>query len=300
MIATMAATRMHANEVETDPALVRRLLAGQFPQWAGLPIEPVASDGTQHDIYRLGGELAVRLPRIGEATSQAGTEAQWLPRFAPHLPLAVPVPVAIGRPAEGYPFDWSVCTWLPGENATGPIDDLERAAVDLAAFVLALHRIDRTGGPRRPVGRGGSLAERDVEVRRSIWQLDDRVDAVATVASWEQSLSAPAWDRAGVWVHGDLLSSNLIVVNGRIAGVIDWGCLDVGDPAVDLLPAWNLFTAASRRRYRAELAVDDGTWLRGRGWALCQAVVALPYYWDTNPGIVAQASRALAEVLAGS
>jgi aminoglycoside phosphotransferase (APT) family kinase protein len=298
MIAAMAATRMHADEIATDPALVRRLLADQFPQWAELPIRPVGSHGTDHDIYRLGDQLATRLPRIGWATSQARTEAQWLPRFAPQLPLAVAMPVAMGRPGAGYPFDWSVCTWLPGDDATGPIDDLERAAVELAAFVRALRRIDPSGGPARPRGRGGRLVERDVEVRRSIAELDGRVDPVAALDSWEQSLAAAAWDRDGVWVHGDLLPGNLIVVDGHLSAVIDWGCLDVGDPAVDLLPAWNLFTAASRARFRSELEVDDATWLRGRGWALCQAVVALPYYWDTNPGIVAQASRALAEVLA--
>jgi hypothetical protein len=125
-------TRMHADEVETDVALVRRLLAGQFPRWAGLPIDPVESYGTDHDIYRLGDHLAVRLPRIGWATAQAHTEAKWLPRLAPQLPLALPVQLARGRPAEGYPFGWSVYEWLPGENANGTIGDLEQAAVDLA------------------------------------------------------------------------------------------------------------------------------------------------------------------------
>jgi hypothetical protein len=138
-------TRMHPDEVETDVALVRRLLAGQFPRWAGLPIDPVESYGTDHDIYRLGDHLAVRLPRIGWATAQAHTEAKWLPRLAPQLPLALPVQLARGRPAEGYPFGWSVYEWLPGENANGTIGDLEQAAVDLAGFVRALRRVDTTG-----------------------------------------------------------------------------------------------------------------------------------------------------------
>jgi aminoglycoside phosphotransferase (APT) family kinase protein len=234
-------TRMHPDEVETDVALVRGLLAGQFPRWAGLPIDPVESYGTDHDIYRLGDHLAVRLPRIGWATAQAHTEAKWLPRLAPQLPLALPVQLARGRPAEGYPFGWSVYEWLPGENANGTIGDLEQAAVDLAGFVRALRRVDTTGAhPRHPHGRGGPLAQHDEHVRRSV--------AV--------------------------------------------------DPACDLQPAWNLFAGPSRARFRDELAVDDASWLRGRGWALLQAVVALPYYWDTNPGMVRQASHAVAQVLA--
>ncbi len=295
----MGVTRMHADEVATDAALVRRLLAAQFPQWSDRPIEPVVSYGTDHDIYRLGADLAVRLPRIGWATAQAAKEAKWLPRLAPHLPLALPVPVAMGHPADGYPFDWSVCTWLPGQNANGTIRDLDLAAADLAAFVTALRKIDTTGAhPRRPHGRGGPLADNDDQVRRSIAQLGDRIDADAALRSWQESLNAPAFDGPEVWVHGDLLPGNLLVVDGRLSAVIDFGGLNVGDPACDLQPAWNVFTGSSRRRFRAELEVDDASWLRGRGWALSQAVSALPYYWDTNPGMVGQASHALAQVLA--
>src|SRR3712207_839806 len=185
----MRAPRMHADEIETDVALVRRLLAGQFPHWADLPIVPVASYGTDHDIYRLGDHLAARLPRIGWATQQAAKEAEWLPRLAPHLPLALPVPLAMGHPAEGYPFAWSVYEWLPGENAHGTLNDLDRAAVDLAAFVLALRRIDTTGAnPRPPRGRGASLSELDEQVRRSIAQLGDRVAGAAALRSWDESL----------------------------------------------------------------------------------------------------------------
>jgi aminoglycoside phosphotransferase (APT) family kinase protein len=175
-------TRMHADEVETDVGLVRRLLAGQFPRWAGLPIDPVESYGTDHDIYRLGGHLAVRLPRIGWATARAHTEAKWLPRLAPRLPLALPVQLARGRPAGGYPFEWSVYEWLPGENANGTIGDLEQAAVDLAGFVRALRRVDTTGAhPRHPHGRGGPLAQHDEHVRRSVAELGDRVGGDAAL-----------------------------------------------------------------------------------------------------------------------
>jgi aminoglycoside phosphotransferase (APT) family kinase protein len=290
---------MHADEIETDVALVRRLLAGQFPQWADLAIDPVASYGTDHDIYRLGDHLAARLPRIGWATKQAAKEAEWLPKLAPHLPLTVPVQLAMGHPAEGYPFEWSVYEWLPGENANGTIDDLDQAAVDLAAFVNALRHADATGAhPRPPRDRGAPLAELDEDVRRSIAQLGDRVDSDATLRTWEESLDAAAWDGEEVWVHGDLLPGNLLVVEGRLSAVIDFGGLNVGDPACDLQPAWNVFADGSRARYRAKLGADDASWLRGRGWALYQAVSALPYYWHTNPGMIRQASDALAHVLA--
>jgi aminoglycoside phosphotransferase (APT) family kinase protein len=296
----MRSVKMHADEVDTDVALVRRLLAGQFPHWAELRIEPVESYGTDHYIYRLGDQLAVRLPRHpGWASEQAAKEARWLPRFAPHLPLAVPVPVAMGRPAEGYPCDWSVCTWLPGENANGTIEDLDRAAVDLAAFVTALRRIGTAGArPRPPQHRGGPLAENDEPVRRSIAQLGDRIDGGAALRSWQESLAAAVWPGPEVWVHGDLLPGNLLVVDGRLSAVIDFGGLNVGDPAADLQPAWNVFTGASRLRFRTELEVDDASWLRGRGWALYQAVTGLAYYWDTNPGMIRQTAHALAQVLA--
>jgi len=298
MMTAMGRTRMHADEIATDVALVRRLLASQFPHWADLPIEPVESYGTDHDIYRLGVHLAARLPRIEWATRQAAKEAEWLPKLAPHLPLALPVQLAMGRPAEGYPFVWSVCEWLSGENATGTLDDLDRAAVDLAAFVKALRRIDTSGAhPRPPGARGGPLAEHDEQVRRSIARLGDRIDRAAALRSWQASLDAPAWDGAEVWVHGDLLPGNLLVIDGRLSAVIDFGGLNVGDPACDLQPAWNVFAGDSRVRFRAELEVDDASWVRGRGWALYQAVSALPYYWDTNPGMIRQASHALAHVL---
>lgn len=294
----MTPSEMHADEIKTEVVLVHRLLAGQFPQWADLPIEPVASYGTDHDIYRLGDHLAARLPRIGWATAQAAKEAAWLPKLAPHLPLALPVQVARGHPAEGYPFDWSIYEWLPGENANGTIADLEQAAVDLATFVRALQRVDTAGAYHRPRGaRGAPLTELDWSVRRAIGQLGDRIDGAAALRSWEESLHAPVWVGQEVWVHGDLLPGNLLVVDGQLSAVIDWGSLNVGDPACDLQPAWNVFVGASRRRFRAELDVDAASWLRGRGWALAQAVWALPYYWDTNPGMIRQASHALAQVL---
>lgn len=292
---------MHPGEVDTDIELVRRLVAMQFPGWSDEPIQPVPSYGTDHDIYRLGERLVVRLPRIEWATAQAAKEAAWLPRLAPHLPLAVPVQVAMGHPADGYPFDWSVYVWLPGQSANHADFNLSRAAVDLAAFMRALGGVDTSDAHPRPTGaRGAPLAELDESVRQSIVQLGDRIDGQAALRSWKQSLEAPVWNGGDVWVHGDLLPGNLLVVDARLSAVIDWGGLNVGDPACDLQAAWNMFEGESRNRFRDAVELDHAAWLRGRGWALAQAVWALPYYWHTNPGMVRQASHALSQVLLDS
>jgi aminoglycoside phosphotransferase (APT) family kinase protein len=298
----MARMRMHAEEVLTDAQLVRRLLADQFPHWADLAVVPVESSGTDHDIYRLGDTLAARLPRIGWATGQAAKEARWLPRLAPALPVAVPRHVAHGRPGAGYPFEWSVCSWLPGRPADRSADTVA-AAVDVAGFVNALRAVDTAGAPARaPGSRGGPLAHADDGVRAAIAQLadcfGDRFDADAALRIWDDALAAPTWTGPERWLHGDLLPGNLLMADGRLTGVIDFGTLNVGDPACDLQPAWNLFTGAARERFLAELGTDDASRRRGRGWVVRQTTVALPYYRDTNPGMVRQASYALDQVLA--
>jgi aminoglycoside phosphotransferase (APT) family kinase protein len=293
--------QMHKGQVETSPDLVTRLLAGQFPEWLRPEITLVESFGTDHDIYRVGNELCVRLPKIDWATAQAEKEGRWLPQLADRLPVRVPRQLGIGSPAEGYPFTWSVCEWISGTDAHHARVDLERLAVDLAAFVTALRKIDTAGAPERPKGaRGCPLSEVDEAVRRSMAALEGHPDIGGITHLWSESLGAAAWDGQDVWVHGDLLAGNLIVRERRLHAVIDWGTLNVGDPACDLLAAWNVFSGSSRAEYLEALTVDDDTWLRGRGWAIYQAVMALPYYRETNPGMVRQATHALEEVIADS
>ncbi len=297
----MSAGKMHIDEVDTDASLVGRLLTAQFPQWADLPIAPVHSAGTDNAIYRLGDDMAVRLPRIHWAVGQVDKEQQWLPRLAPHLPLANPIPLAKGIPAEGYPWHWSVYRWLAGENATiERIADLQQAATDLAQFVAALRRIDATGGPSAMDHnlRGIPLTMRDTYTREAIVALQGMIDANAVTAVWEAALRAPEWDRAPVWFHGDLLPGNLLVERGRLSAIIDFGGLGVGDPTCDLMSAWGLFSGKSRDVFRAALQVDDATWARGRGHALSQALIFIPYYLDTNPVGVGHAQCAIDEILA--
>src|SRR6266540_2992530 len=291
----MSRRKMHADEVDTDVGLVGRLLAGHFPQWAGLPIEPVPSAGTDNALYRLGDDMAVRLPRIRGAVADVDREHRWLPRLAPFLPVAIPEPLRKGKPAEGYPWPWSVYRWLDGENpAVDRIADAGSLAAELAQFVAALHRIDPTGGP--PAGRGVPLEERDAPTRSAIDALQGMVDTAAAAAAWDAALQTPTWPGAPVWVHGDLSPGNLLVADGRLSAVIDFA--GVGDPACDLIVAWNLLPAGTRNLFRAALRVDDATWERGRGWALSIALIQLPYYHRTNPVLAANARHVIGEVLA--
>jgi len=293
---------MHVDEVDTDVSLVIRLLTTQFPQWADLPIEPVTSAGTDNALYRLGADMVVRLPRIHWANEQVEKERRWLPKLAPFLPLAIPVPIAKGEPGEGYPWHWSVYRWLEGENATiERIANPLQTAIDLAQFIAALQRIDATGGP--PPGphnfyRGEPLAMRDTRTRDAIATLQGAIDVDAVTAVWNAAVEAPAWRGSPVWLHGDLQSGNLLVVQGRLNAVIDFGGLGVGDPACDVMATWMFLSAATRDAFRAALEVDEATWARGRGWALSVGLIALPYYQTTNPALAGIARRAIHEAIA--
>jgi aminoglycoside phosphotransferase (APT) family kinase protein len=282
--------RVHADELDVDETLVRALLAEQFPGWADLPLER-AGDGTVNVIYRLGEELSVRIPRRDGPETEDDLEFRWLPLLAPQLPVAIPRPVARGRPGAGYPWFWSVHTWLQGDLPTGPL-----AVADVAGLVSALQRIELPAAPEPAYGRGRPLADRDAYVRAAL----ERVDAPGALELWERAVSAPGWEHEPVWVHADLDRRNVLVRDGRLAAVLDWGGVGVGDPAVDVMVAWKLVDAEERERFRELVGVGDATWLRAQGWVVSQALSALGYYTlDTNPAIVGEATRWLAEVLAG-
>ena len=284
--------RMHEDELELDEQLVRRLLADQFPEWSELPLRRVEPSGTVNAIFRLGDELALRLPRRAGPSEAGSTELDWLPKLAPLLPVEIPVPVAQGRPDDGYPWYWEIHTWIEGE--TVPVEEIDaiQAARDLAALVAALQRIDPTGAPP---GRGIPLAERDKLFRP--WLARFTGDP-AVAEEWERALAAPAWAGPPVWHHGDLDVRNWLVRDGRISGVIDWGSMGVGDPACDVMVAWKLHSDTARDAFRDALPVDDATWERARGWAVSQAVAALAYYTpENNPSLYREAETWLRLVM---
>jgi aminoglycoside phosphotransferase (APT) family kinase protein len=291
----MRIPRLHADETETDVALVRRLLAGQFPYWADWPLEPVAASGTVNALYRLGDELVVRVPRNRpELWIELDHELHWLPRLAPLLPVAVPVPVARGCPTEEYPHVWGVFEWLPGTNPT-PGDVPESLAEELAHFVLAVHAIEFEGGPASR--RASGLAAGDEFTRANLKALEGELDTPTAERLWDEALELPPWPHEPVWIHGDLMPGNLLLEDGHLSAVIDWGGAGMGDPAVDLMVAWNTLPRSARSVFREAVDVDDETWLRGRGWALWTALGAQPYYRDTFPEFAANGRRTALELL---
>jgi aminoglycoside phosphotransferase (APT) family kinase protein len=293
--------RMHPDEIDIDEGLIRRLLRSQFADWSDLPIARVASPGTDHAIFRLGTSLSVRLARIHWAAGKGEKEAAWMPRIATHLPVAIPVPFAVGEAGDGYPWRWTIAPWLPGDDAFTRRPDLDDLASDLAAFVNALHGVDAADGPPPDApraGRGIPLPDREDEVRDALRRLSGVIDTDLAVRAWEEVRDAPGWQGRPIWIHGDLQATNLLVEDGRLTAVIDFGGLGVGDPAADLIPAWSIFEGSSREAFRKAVAADDATWARGAGWALSVGLVALPYYLDTNPVIVEWSRRSIDAVLA--
>lgn len=268
-----------------DVSLVRRLVAGQFPQWADLPVQPVEFGGWDNRTFHLGDNMSVRLPSAAVYASQVEKEHHWLPKLAPFLPLPIPVPLAMGKAAEGYPWSWSIYQWLDGKSASrGHIADLNQFAAALAEFLVGIHHCDTSGGPepgRHSFFRGGPLATYDADTKRAIATLKDRINTKAANKLWEDAL-ATSWSGRPVWVHGDISAGNLLVKEGRLSAVIDFGQLTTGDPACDLAIAWTLFEGESREVFRAMLPLDGDTWTRGRAWTLWKALIIAAGFTSPN------------------
>ena len=297
-------SRLHRDEVPVDARRVHRLVAAQLPNLAELPLRPVPNPGTDNVIYRLGPELAVRLPRHASAVPALLREMRWLPTVAGALPLPVPTPVEAGAPGPGYPFPWLVYRWVPG-TPTPPADLATGDARRLAEFVHALHSLDPGDGPRiEPGERAGPVAAYQQRARSALeavrrLQTTGRVppgtvDLARAERVWAAAVAAPPWSGPGVWVHRDLYFGNLLSIAGRLAGVIDFGGLAVGDPAGDALGAFHMLAPPDRVTFGEIVGIDEPAWARARGWALVQGLEALPYYLDTHPDMVTMARRAIA------
>jgi aminoglycoside phosphotransferase (APT) family kinase protein len=280
-----------------DAELVRGQLVEQLPDYADLPIRPVPVDGWDNRTYRVGDTLAVRLPSHPRYAAAVEKEHRWLPVLAPHLPLPVPEPLALGRPSAAYPLPWSLRRWIDGEPASPErVADMVEFAHAAAGFLRALWAAPTEGGPaagEHSFFRGAALSHYDGEARRCLTAADGVIDVQAATVVWEAALGA-RWTGRPRWFHGDVSAGNLLVRDGALVAVIDFGTCGVGDPACDLVLAWTFLEGPAREAFRAAVAQDDATWARARGWALWKALLGTV---SADAELAAADRRLVAEVL---
>lgn len=291
----------YSNKLVIDVSLVRSLITTQFPQLANLEIKPVQESGWDNRTFHLGDRMIVRLPSDEMYAAQAEKEHRWLPELGPQLPLNIPIPLALGEPSQNYPWHWSIYNWLKGETATVErIEDLNRFAMTLAHFLVTLHDCDVTGGPAAGAHsfyRGGALSIYDGETQQAMSTLNNKIDKNIISEIWGKAL-ASTWQHAPVWVHGDIAPANLLVMEGKLSAVIDFGQLCIGDPACDLAIAWTFFKSESRDAFRSAMQLDEDTWNRARGWALWKALIVSAGLPGTNPKAQQDAWTVMNEIIA--
>ncbi len=288
---------MHADQVDVTAETVRVLVDSQFPAWVHLPVRHLTSHGTVNALFRLGDDIVLRFPLQPGPDVRAGLarEQDNARRIAAVAPLDVPEPLALGEPGDGYNGSWAAYRWIPGHSAGLHVDEPSIART-LADFVTSVHTMDTEGNTWNGEGRGGPLADHDSFVRESLAASTHLTDTRQLSVIWSQVSRVPQHD-ADTWIHADLMPGNLLIRDDSLVAVIDLEAVRIGDPAVDLMPAWNMFDAGAHTAYRTALGADDDMWSRGRGWALLQAIGALPYYQDTNPVMAATATRTLDAIL---
>ncbi|MFE7118491.1 aminoglycoside phosphotransferase family protein [Streptomyces sp. NPDC057654] len=295
---------LHEDEIPADETLVRSLLEAQRPEWAGLSLSP-AGAGTDNTMYRLGADLLVRLPRTAGNAESVRKEREWLPRLAPRLSWPIPEPVHAGTPTGDFPLVWSVYRWIDGDVA-GPetVRDWAGFGADLAAVVRELHRVDLMGATRADGlswYRGGGLEPCDQWVGGCIDEcralVGAELDLDALEEMWRAALALPEPAGPHVWLHGDLKPTNLLVRDGELHAVIDFGGLSVGFPDAEHSPLWDLPPQA-RRAYWDAANLDDATWARARAWAIAVGVSGIAYYWRTYPAFIAECRARLEAILA--
>lgn len=291
------------SKIEIYTALVQKLIAEQFPQWAHLPIKPVLMGGHDNRTFHLGDTMSVRLPSAQCYADKVEKEQEWLPRLAPHLTITIPSAVAMGKPSDDYPWHWSVYQWIDGESANILTDDalnLPRIATGLAQFLNELHQIDATdvplvGGPHN-FYRGDSTKIYDTQTRNAISQLHGIIDTDAATDLWDKAISS-TWDKKPVWIHGDLAAGNILIKDGLLSAVIDFGGMGIGDPACDLVIAWTFFNGKSREIFKSLVPLDADTWTRARGWALWKALITLAALEDKDGAVAIKQKRIIDELI---
>lgn len=298
---------MHDGQLTVTVDLVRRLVDEQLPRYRGLDLRPVAAGGTVCAVFRLGEELAVRLPLVGTDPAQLradlGAEARASAALAAVCPVPAPQPVSLGEPGHGYLLPWSVQTWVPGHDAF--VEDPAGSnafAEDLAAVLLAFRSTDiggRTFTGEGRGGRGGHLRDHDEWVAYCLERsIGHGLDTAALAALWSDLHDLPSTG-PDVLTHGDLMPGNVVVTAGRLGGLLDTGGSGPADPALDLVAAWHLLDAPARTVLRERLGCSDLEWARGRAWALQQALGLTWYYATTHPVVSGVGRRTVARVLAG-
>jgi aminoglycoside phosphotransferase (APT) family kinase protein len=294
---------MHTDQLTITPAIVGALVRDQCPAWARLPVQPIASQGTVNAIFRIGDQLAARFPlrpapadalrRTLEDEASRGRELAGCTRFP------TPRPVALGDPGHGYPLPWSVQTWLPGTTATAHVPaDSTAFAYDLAELIRDLRALDTRGRTFHGQGRGGDLTAHDAWMEICFERSAGIVDVDRLRALWARLRQLPRGSEPDVMSHSDLIPGNVLVAQGRLAGVLDVGGFGPADPALDLVAAWHLLAAKPRVHLREQLGCDDLQWQRGKAWAFQQAMGAAWYYRESNPAMYEMGVTTLGRLLA--
>jgi aminoglycoside phosphotransferase (APT) family kinase protein len=295
---------MHAGQLDVTTDVVSLLIGSQFPAWKGLAIRAVPSPGTVNALFRIGDGLVARFPlqpgKPDRIRKELEDEADAARRLRAISPYPTPEPIAIGAPGAGYPLPWAINSWLDGMNAyDADVAGSTPFAEDLARFVLALRAAPAEGRVFSGSWRGGVLMSQDEYVADGLERSRGMIDVDALAQLWADLRTTPRTE-PDVWTHRDLMPGNLLVADGRLAGVIDVGTLTVSDPAMDLQPAWNLLNAEARSALRAAIGSDDDEWRRGMGWAFAQAIGCLWYYVETNPVMSRTAHHTLTALLTAS
>ncbi|OBZ16455.1 aminoglycoside phosphotransferase family protein [Bacillus sp. FJAT-26390] len=276
--------------------LVVRLIKEQFPQWSDLEIKPVKASGHDNRTFHLGEHMSVRLPSAAHYVPQVEKEQLWLPILSKKLSIPISTPLAKGKPNEEYPYPWSINKWLEGETLTkGNIDGLDQFAKELGTFLIALQSIDASAGPlagKHNFYRGGAIAVYDEESRIAIANHADTFNEQLLKEIWELALDSK-WALEPVWVHGDIAPGNILINEGKLCAVIDFGILGVGDPSCDAAMAWTFFDDNSRRIFKDVLNMDEETWNRARGWALWKALITYDAHKHTNHAIAEEAYKTI-------
>lgn len=291
---------MHADAFHIDDQIVKTLIKEQFPDQSALVLRRLQSNGSDNTIYRLGADMCVRLPITPRASEMLTKEIECIPKL-PSLPLQIPMPLFAGKPVSDYQSPWAIYRWVDGEAVSDhPIQDELDAAEKLATFVGVLRRADVSDAPlygKHNNFRGCPLRQRHEPTVAAIENVSDLYSVSDLQSVWEHSLNVKEWPHAPVWVHGDIHAANLLSREGKLAAVIDFGLMGAGDPAVDLIVNWSLLGASARSHFRSVLDIDQNTWLRGRGWALSTALIALAYYRDKHRYLSEMSNRVIREVL---